>query len=218
MTTPFTYCITHKKTGKKYYGVRYKNDCHPNDLWDKYFTSSKTIKKLIKNEGLNAFEIEIRKVFSDKESAIVWEQKVLQRLKVTTNENWFNESISPGKIIWSNKTRRIHSNRMSGDKNPFFGKKHSEETKKKMSLSKKGKFGHKMSEETKKKLSLAKKGKPFSGYGGSDPEVRERARKTAIGQKRTEEQKNKMRLAALGRSWKKCPETGKRIFYRVPEF
>ena len=48
---------------------------------------------------------------------------------------------------------------MFGENNPFFGKKHSEETKRKISLSRKGKCtGRKHSEETKKKISQALKG------------------------------------------------------------
>ena len=37
MTIPFTYYLYHKPTGKKYYGVRFKKGCHPDDLWNKYF-------------------------------------------------------------------------------------------------------------------------------------------------------------------------------------
>jgi hypothetical protein len=48
---PFTYLIKHIPTGRNYYGVRYKKGCHPNDLWLKYFTSSKKIKGLIKKYG-----------------------------------------------------------------------------------------------------------------------------------------------------------------------
>ena len=66
-------------------------------------------------------------------------------------------------IPLSEETRRkISENHCdcSGEKGPFYGKHHSEESKRKMSLAKKGKPAHNkgvpMSEEQKKKLSLAK--------------------------------------------------------------
>ena len=54
-----------------------------------------------------------------------------------------------------------------GEDNPFYGKKHTEETRKKISESRKGKyvgensplFGKKLSEETKEKISKSNKGK-----------------------------------------------------------
>lgn len=49
-----------------------------------------------------------------------------------------------------------------GEKNPFYGKKHSAETKAKISTAKKGK---KLSEEHKAKLSAAKKGEGNPRYG-----------------------------------------------------
>ena len=56
-----------------------------------------------------------------------------------------------------------------GEKNHFFGKHHSDETRKKISKAKKGKPAHNkgvpMSEEQKKKLSKAKKGKPAHNKG-----------------------------------------------------
>ena len=63
----------------------------------------------------------------------------------------------------SEETKKILSEaaklRYQGQKNPFYGKHHSDESKQKMS---KAKIGKKMSEETKSRLSQAKKGKPLS--------------------------------------------------------
>lgn len=87
---PYTYCITHKPSGKRYYGARYANGCHPDDLWVKYFTSSKTIKGLIKLDGKEAFSIEVRRIFKTAEACVEWESKVLRRLDVTYNTNWLN--------------------------------------------------------------------------------------------------------------------------------
>lgn len=160
--TPYTYCITFKPTGKRYYGLRtakfcnvlYDTGCHPDDLWVTYFTSSKMINELISEYGLDSFEVEIRKTFpNDPEKAALWENKVLRRLKVKSNSNWFNKNINnkdfgvPGqktkehklKISQSNKGKsksEIHKERLSRANR---GKKASEETRKKMSISGKGK-------------------------------------------------------------------------------
>jgi len=42
---PFTYLVTQKSTGKRYYESKYGKNCHPSDIGTKYFTSSKEIKK-----------------------------------------------------------------------------------------------------------------------------------------------------------------------------
>jgi hypothetical protein len=103
MTIPYTYCLTFKPTGQKYYGVRYKRGCRPEDLFQTYFTSSKEIKRLITLYGIKSFDIEIRKTFTNKEKALEWESKVLRRLKVEKNKKWINRRyqfsyVSDGKI------------------------------------------------------------------------------------------------------------------------
>lgn len=97
MTTPYTYRIKHNPTGTWYYGVRYANGCHPDDLFKVYFTSSTKVRKLIKQDGLHSFTPEIRKTFSTKEEAIKWEFRVLRRVlyfKTCLNESAF-PAVSP---------------------------------------------------------------------------------------------------------------------------
>lgn len=90
MIIPYTYCLTFKPTGQKYYGVRYKRGCKPEDLFQTYFTSSKEIKRLITLYGTQSFETEIRKTFDCAQKARRWEYKVLRRLKVQKNSKWIN--------------------------------------------------------------------------------------------------------------------------------
>ena len=54
----YTYLVVCKPTGEWYYGVRYAGD---DDLWIKYFTSSKHVKALISKYGKDSFHCEIRK-------------------------------------------------------------------------------------------------------------------------------------------------------------
>lgn len=97
MTIPYTYCLTFKPTGQKYYGVRYKNGCKPEDLFQTYFSSSKEIKRLIHLHGVTSFKYEIRKVFKSKDLAKTWEYRVLRRLKVASNKFWINRKNSAHK-------------------------------------------------------------------------------------------------------------------------
>lgn len=93
MNLPYTYCITHKYSGKRYYGVRLNPvDIPEKDLFVKYFTSSEIVKVLLDVEGMSAFSVEIRKVFSSKEDAERWERKVLRRLGARSNPMWLNRA------------------------------------------------------------------------------------------------------------------------------
>lgn len=201
-TIPFTYCLTHIPTGRRYYGVRYKKGCCPSDLWDKYFSSSKTVKILIQKYGLGSFTYEIRKTFSNKNEAILWEHKVLRRLKVVGRSEWINANVgkaSPndGRKI-SDQTRLRMSISQTGERNGFYKKTHSKEAKEKIS---KGNLGKTHSDETKKRLSNIKKGKPFTGYNGNTPDAIRKRAETNTGKKRTPEQRERMRQAHIGKKF-----------------
>lgn len=79
-----------------YYGSEYGNIskiANPINLWHKYFTSSKHV--LLTREYCGEPDIiEIRKTFNDKNSCILWEEKVLRRLKVLKHDKWLNKTIS----------------------------------------------------------------------------------------------------------------------------
>lgn len=95
----YTYHLYCKPIDKHYYGVRYSNIkkgwTPKQDLWNHYFSSSKKVRALIKEFGIEAFDYEIRKEFDDKKSALAWEFEVLRRLKVIENDKWLNECIYP---------------------------------------------------------------------------------------------------------------------------
>jgi hypothetical protein len=66
-------------------------------------------------------------------------------------------------VIWKNKNEK-HSKIMSGENNPFYGKKHSDETRNRIStsLKKSEKFLNMRTQEYKEKISKALKGRVFS--------------------------------------------------------
>ncbi len=107
--TPFTYVVTHVATEHRYYGAKYSEGCQPSDLWCTYFTSSRVICGLVKAEGREAFQTEVRKTFASVEACLNWELSVLRRLKVDTNDRWYNKSAG-GKRFYSVLVREQNSN------------------------------------------------------------------------------------------------------------
>jgi hypothetical protein len=160
----YTYLIKCTINNKFYYGVRWGNKVPPSeDLWVKYFTSSKVIKNLINRYGKDAFLFEVRKVFTTKQEAIAWEETVLRRLKVLKSSDiWLNKCISkairydihPRKgVVVSEETRQKISKSNTGKS------KFTEEDKRNMSINRSGSkhwnYGNKWSEETKIKMKLS---------------------------------------------------------------
>lgn len=94
---PYTYLAIHKKTGLFYYGLRMSNKLPPKeDIGIVYFTSSDTVKKIIKAEGADAFFWSVRKEFKTKEEAAWWEYKVLRRMM--KHPKILNRGISPRNV------------------------------------------------------------------------------------------------------------------------
>lgn len=162
----YTYLIKCTVNNKFYYGVRWANKFPPSeDLWVKYFTSSKIVKSLIKEYGKEAFIFEIRKVFAKKNEAIAWEEKVLRRLNVLKLPDiWLNKCVSKairydihprknvkleqdtkdkisksnkGKPKWTKEQKLFMSINRSKDKHWNYGKNWSEEVKLKSSITNK---------------------------------------------------------------------------------
>lgn len=102
---PYTYLIGWSDRNKYYYGVRYASNANPSDLLVSYYTSSDKVHECISEWGLPDI-VSIRKTFSDQESAIKWESKVLKRMNCAKDDRFLN----------------MHNNTaftpLSGDKNP----------------------------------------------------------------------------------------------------
>lgn len=102
--TPYTYLIGWSKLNVWYYGVRtaktykclYVSGCHPDDLWNVYFTSSPSVEQFREQYGEPDI-IQIRKTFSDKKKAQNWESSVLQRIGAKYSDKWLNKHDSNNK-------------------------------------------------------------------------------------------------------------------------
>ena len=202
---PYTYLIKHRPSGQVYYGVRTANAVPAHeDLWNKYFTSSNTVKQLVEETGADSFDYEVRREFDTAEQAIAWESKVLRRVCVLEKEQWINANIA-GYIIPTDQSRRKiseyhrgkpkseeHRAKIAAAITGIQREPRNEEYRSKMSAAKSGAgngmYGRKHSTETLSKMSASMKGKP------SDQK----------GKPRTEEENQKQREKMLGR--KQTPE------------
>ena len=104
-------------------------------------------------------------------------------------------------------------NAFMGEKNPFYGKHHTEESKQKMSEKHKGK-GHPTSKDTREKISKANKGRSFSEEHKKHlSESRKGEKNHRYGKHCSEETKRKLRDSHIGNNgvWIICLTT-KRIF------
>lgn len=98
MNIPYTYRIKWSKTGMNYYGVRYAKNCHPDEFWIKYFTTSDYVTKYRKEHGEPDI-IQIRKKFLTEnrvDDAREWEHRVLTRLDVIDRGDYLNMSNGKG--------------------------------------------------------------------------------------------------------------------------
>lgn len=162
---PYTYVVTHLPSGKRYYGVRLKEKHSPSDdLWVRYFTSSKAIKKLIENDGKDVFSFQIRQVFEDCEAAAEWEYRFLRKTGVWRKDqvNWLNMccgktiDITKAMLSWTDERLAAWKANISHHNT---GRKPSPETIEKTRAKTKG---LKRSVETRQRISAAKTGVPLS--------------------------------------------------------
>lgn len=88
---PYTYLIGWSSLNLFYYGVQYKKNSNPANLFVTYFTSSNHVHKIYRNHGLPDI-IEIRKTFSSNKKALLHEHKVLRRLKAKDRNDFLNQT------------------------------------------------------------------------------------------------------------------------------
>lgn len=87
----FTYLLGWSNHNKFYYGVRYKESATLSSVGTTYFSSSKYVHAFIADHGKPDI-IQIRKVFTSKRAAKVWEERVLKRLQCAQTSLWLNMS------------------------------------------------------------------------------------------------------------------------------
>jgi hypothetical protein len=208
--TPYTYLIGWTTQNKWYYGVRYakaykclyETGCHPDDFWATYFTSSKVVTNFICEFG-DPDIIQIRKTFSDEDSAVKWEKRVLKRLDVVHKDEWLNESdgdairtshiSNTGKLFWNDGITTIRSTECPG-KGWARGIFLTEEERKERSETRKGKnngfYGKAHTDEYKQEASIRMSGEKHPFYGKKRPEHSAKMKVVMKGKPKTQEHKD----------------------------
>lgn len=196
----YVYLTTNLINGKQYVGDHSTNDLKN----DSYIGSGKIIKNAIKKYGKESFNFIILEKFNTRKEAFDAQEKYIIQYN-TLVPNGYNISLKGGNgvrgwFIYSSESKEKMRNIKLGNKNPFYGKHHSEKTKEK--------FKHRIpwnknkqniySKDTIIKISNARKGKPAWNKGLSTPEdIKQKLRKP-----KSKETKIKMSKAAKNR-WKK---------------
>lgn len=222
----YTYLIGWSAHNVWYYGVRFQKNCKPADLWVTYFTSSKHVKKFVKEHSDPDIK-EIRKIFTNSKSARYWEHKVLRRLNAKDDARFLNQTNGDGRFFnlgHTEETRKLLSKKLKGKVRSSKFKEHlSIINKGKLAGEKNGMFNKKHSEEAKKKIAEASRNREIYFQTGKtyeeiqkDPVAAEKRKKKHSewmkennpfkGKKHSEETKAKMRLAAQNRKLKKEKE------------
>lgn len=156
----YFYLIQHKVSGKFYAGSSYRKNCHPTQFWTSYFTSSKTVKRIILEDGEDSFSVCYIGVRSN-DDARDFEAAFLKSINAAGNSEWINNSNGHSSFRCDK-----HSDESKEKiRQSSLGRFHSEEAKFKMRKprsrqARKPKAA--MSQETKNKIGVAHKGRVFS--------------------------------------------------------
>jgi len=137
----YIYRITNIRENKHYIGVRSSSITPYDDLGKKYFSSS-TDSEFIKSqkEHPENFIYYIIEIFNTREEALKHEIYLHDKFNVAVNENFYNKAkqtslgFDTSGIIFSKERRLKCIELNTGIKNPFYGKKHTEELKNALSV------------------------------------------------------------------------------------
>jgi hypothetical protein len=100
--TPFTYIIGWSELNKFYYGKRTAKNCHPSELWTKYFTSSEYVNDFVLQFG-NPDIILVDIIFDSVSVCNHYEEFFHYSNNVVHDSKWLNESYGNGKMDSTNK-------------------------------------------------------------------------------------------------------------------
>jgi hypothetical protein len=187
--TPFVYYLKWTKTNKKYIGSRwaterscvYETGCHPDDLWNTYFTSSKHVERYRNKHG-DPDVIEIRATFKTDVEAQKYEETLLRKLKAVSRKDYLNHNYG------------IPRKQRKGNEHPLKGVSRPQEVRDKI---REGNTGKVLTKEHKLKISKSHIGKTLSEEHklniskGITEEIKEKSRKwnkeNNTGKKQSEE-------------------------------
>jgi hypothetical protein len=155
------YCIEHMESGKMYIGKSNSINSRMRDTHKK----CTYLYNALKRHGNDAFCRYIVK-YCEPEEMVFWEKYYIKEWN-TKSPNGYNLTDGGDGMLGyipSEATRKLLSEACSGEKNGFYGKHHSEETKEIISKANSGRYP---SDETRKLIGDAERGEKNSNYGKS---------------------------------------------------
>jgi hypothetical protein len=183
-----------------YYGSRTKRGCHPGELGTIYPSSSRDLKKLLREHGPDSVTWRVDQIFDgDYELCLLYEHEMIDMLEAVRHK-----ATRENNTTWINR----------GNGHPKTGHVRSESSKLKMSASMKGRP---KSPEHRAKFSAIMKGRPQHPNTAAalrkanlertyDPETIARGAAKRRGQKRSPEACERMRIAVLNRKSRSKPD------------
>jgi group I intron endonuclease len=209
--TYWIYCITNAVNGKQYVGQTKEGTkkrwmYHVRDA----FCTPKNrgcpiLCRAIRKYGKDAFVHNVLEVVHTLEESNLRETFWIKELN-TLSPRGYN-CVSGGGVRELSEETRLKMSGRKGPLSPNFGKKFSEEHRKRISAAKLGQKYRPMSEEVRQKHARGMKGKTHS------ESAKERIRESKIGVPRSAETKEKLRLANLGKKFSE--ERKKQISQRI---
>ena len=98
------------------------------------YESCKKFYEAINEWGWPSFEENILRLCTSREEADYWEKYYIEKYNSIEKGYNISHGVHDGNgHIWTEEERQERSDRMSGERNPYYGKHHSEEIRKKMS-------------------------------------------------------------------------------------
>ena len=215
----YLYRTENVDNGKFYIGITIK------PIESGYLGSGEHLKNAIKKYGKDRFKRVNLEEFNTREEARKAEMEFVTQ-ELVNDPSCYNialggTAISPGRKL-SEETRLKISDANKGEKHHFYGKKHSEEVRRKMSVAHKGKilseehrvnignafkgenhpfYGKKHSEETRNKIRKSLKGENHFLYGKRLPEeTRKKISEAKKGKRLSEETKKKLSESHKGKT------------------
>jgi hypothetical protein len=165
---PYYYLIKHKPSGKYYAGSQYGKNSNPDNLLKTYFTSSKLVKELIEQDGVESFQIEYVDCRPD---AREYEQNYLMEVykkygREKFLEIYLNRNLSPGILLTEEIIEKANKKRKVS--NSISAKKLLEEGRHNFQLNPNPSY----KEENKKKISKRMKGNDYGSLRSMTDELR----------------------------------------------
>lgn len=184
---PYLYAVGWTSLNKFYVGVRYAKACHPSELWNGYYTSSRYVKDLAREYGDPDY-LDILGTYSTPQEAVDAEVEALEKFGLHLHPDFLNKSagraisfdaevrarmssIARARGPWSDERKAAHSVALKG-------RTQSAVTRAKMSETSKGRS---KSPEHLAALSKSRKGKPWS-ESARQAQAHARASKKALRQ------------------------------------